>query len=97
MRLSSDKAKFLNTKIKAIAPDAQVYLFGSRVNDNAKGGDIDICILTDEKIADDNISQFRIDFFKTYGFQKLDLVNFTTNDNCLFKQIILSDAIKLGG
>jgi len=96
MRLSVDKAIYFDTKIKTIASNAQVFLFGSRVNDYDKGGDIDICILSDEKIDADVISQFRIDFFKVYGFQKLDLVNFTTNDNSIFKQIILSDAVKLG-
>lgn len=96
MRLSADKANYLETLIKSIVPNAHVFLFGSRINDTAKGGDIDICILSEGKIPVYKILQIRIAFFKTYGFQKLDLVNFTTNDNSVFKQIILSDAVKLG-
>jgi uncharacterized protein len=95
MRLSEEKARFLVSKIKAIAPDAQIFLFGSRVDDDAKGGDIDLCILTDEKIPEKLIWESRIDFFKTFGFQKLDIINYTINNNCIFKQIILSEAIKL--
>jgi predicted nucleotidyltransferase len=96
MRLSEEKARFLVAKIKSIAPDAQIFLFGSRVDDNAKGGDIDLCILTGEKIPGKLISKSRIDFFKTFGFQKLDMINYTTNNNSIFRQIFLSEAIKLG-
>jgi predicted nucleotidyltransferase len=96
MRLSADKSNFLTAKIKSISPDAEIYLFGSRTNDRFKGGDIDICILSNQIISKDLLVQVKIAFFKIYGIQKLDILNYTLNDDTVFKQIILSEALKLG-
>ena len=46
MRLNDIEISALNTALTHVT--GVVYLFGSRVDDNAKGGDIDILVLSDE-------------------------------------------------
>jgi len=72
-----------------------VYLFGSRTNDDALGGDIDILILTEKPINKRIFRPIRVEFFKQFGWQKLDLVNYTYNDTSVFKQLIQTTAIQL--
>ena len=44
MRLTKEEIDVLKQSLRQIAEDAKLYLFGSRVDDTKKGGDIDICI-----------------------------------------------------
>lgn len=46
MRLDSIERKALENAIRDV--DAEVYLFGSRIDNNKKGGDIDILIFSDQ-------------------------------------------------
>ena len=73
-------------------PKAELFLFGSRLYNSEKGGDIDILILSEEKIGN---RKFRSGFYKKFGWQKIDLVNFTKNDNSAFKQLILKEAKRI--
>ncbi|RME91136.1 MAG: nucleotidyltransferase domain-containing protein [Candidatus Hydrogenedentota bacterium] len=54
---------------------SKVYLFGSRTNLNAKGGDIDLYIVPESQ---ENLIQkkrkFSIEFQKKFGEQKVDIV-----------------------
>ena len=57
--------------------NAQVWLFGSRVNDHAKGGDIDLYIESPIRIPADLILaklQFLRGLHKKLGEQKIDVV-----------------------
>ncbi len=73
-------------------PDAEFYLFGSRLNEEETGGDIDILILSDKKINNRKLRLFRVGFYQKFGWQKIDLVNFTRSDNSTFKRLILNKA-----
>jgi len=95
MRLETNKRIYLIDETDKYFHDADLYLFGSRVDDNARGGDIDLLLLSDTKIDSKKIREFKIDFYKRYGWQKLDLVNFTRDSNDTFKAIALSDAVLL--
>lgn len=57
----------------ALDPSAEVYLFGSRVSDEKKGGDIDLLVIS-SKISEKNKRQLKIQLYDAIGEQKIDLV-----------------------
>lgn len=73
MRLSSSELNVLKSKLYSLSDRAKLYLFGSRVDDTKKGGDIDLLII-DETLSKKDLRLLRIDFFKHFGEQKLDIV-----------------------
>ena len=95
MRLKKDIAAFIKTELKKIEPHSEVYLFGSRADDNTKGGDIDILWLTDKKIPNYKIRKFKISFYKKFGWQRIDVVNFTFQADDIFKKVAMQNAIEL--
>lgn len=95
MRLNDQIIRFLKQAFGEKDPEATLYLFGSRTNNHALGGDIDLMILTPTPIDKKLIRAIRIEFYKRFGWQKIDLVNFTYNDSSVFKQLIQSEAIQL--
>lgn len=46
MRLANEERSVINETIRQADADAQVYLFGSRVDNDARGGDIDLLVLS---------------------------------------------------
>ena len=95
MRLDDKIKQFLKQAIGEKIPGAKLYLFGSRTNDAALGGDIDIMILTTYPVDKKIFRTIRVDFYKKFGWQKLDLVNFTFTDESAFQQLIQTNAIEL--
>ncbi len=95
MRLRKDIAAFIKSEFKKIEPHSEVYLFGSRADDKAKGGDIDILWLTHKKIPNYKIRKFKIGFYKIFGWQKIDIVNFAFGENDVFKKVAMQNAIEL--
>lgn len=73
MRLSQREISAIKNNVLSIDKDAKIYLFGSRVDDNAKGGDIDVLIISD-KIGFNEKTKIRVGIFKEIEEQKLDLV-----------------------
>ena len=77
---------------------ANVWLFGSRVIDDAKGGDIDLLI--EDVVIDDPVlkkSAFRIDFEKRWGEQKLDIILLEKSQSLLpIHEIAKTEGILLG-
>jgi len=95
MRIKEQTIKFLKNKIRKVVPGAEIYLFGSRVDDQARGGDIDLLILSAKRVDPKTIRGIKRDFFKKFGWQKVDIVSFCYSDQSPFKQLVLSDGIKL--
>lgn len=82
-------------EVGKIDPKAEVYLFGSRTDDEARGGDIDILILSEERLPITSVRMLRREFFKSFGWQKLDLVNFLFNEEDPFRNLIEKQLIRL--
>lgn len=65
------------TARRCFGPDAEVWLFGSRVDDTRRGGDIDLYIETDLGTADacwDAERRFLGALYLALGEQKIDVV-----------------------
>jgi len=95
MRLSTELRHFIKDYWLKKFPKATVYLFGSRVDDNKKGGDIDLLILNDEKISLSDKTNFLSQFIINFGEQKIDLVSYNYDEDVPFKRIALQYALKL--
>jgi predicted nucleotidyltransferase len=95
MRLNPEIANYLKQLILDKIPGSTIYLFGSRVDDMARGGDIDVMILTAEPTEKSVLRKVRIALIKKFGWQKIDLVNFTYSDESIFKQVIQKNCIQL--
>ena len=89
MRLYEDQINVLKNKLYSISSTAQLYLFGSRVDDTKKGGDIDLLIVSNE-ITKKDLRILRIEFFKHFGEQKIDMIL----DNGEFKNPFTKHIIK---
>ena len=95
MRLTQFQADFLKQGLLKLEPTSKVYLFGSRALRSERGGDIDILWLTPMKVPQSRLRALRIAFFKEFGWQKLDIVNFCFSEEVPFKQIALQQAVRL--
>ena len=92
MRLTHEEVETLKSSLYRISDDAKIYLFGSRVDDSKRGGDIDILILSD-KLNRKNIRKIRLDFFNKFGEQKLDIVLDNTKMKKTFTKHIIKKAV----
>ena len=95
MRLSQSIYSSIKNRIYQSIPDADVFLFGSRVDDFGKGGDIDLLLLTDERLPLVFMNRIRRLILNDIGEQKIDLVNFKKTDNHPFKSLALETAVRL--
>jgi len=94
MRLSSQEITILKKKLYSLSSDAKLYLFGSRVDDTKKGGDIDLLVV-DANLTKKDLRLLRVEFFKHFGEQKLDVVLDNGELNTPFVKHILKKAILL--
>ncbi len=94
MRLNNNEIKVLKDKLKSLSKEAKLFLFGSRTDDTKKGGDIDLLVVSDILTKKD-IRKLRIEFFKNFGEQKLDIVLDNSKLSNPFTKIIYKKAIAL--
>ena len=50
MRLKKEQIDLIVKTVKFFIEDASIYLFGSRVDDSKRGGDIDIFLSTEQEV-----------------------------------------------
>lgn len=95
MRLSEFQYQSIKKVVANYLSNYELKLFGSRINDNAKGGDIDLLILTENKLKMETKWALRREIEKLIGEQKIDIVNFTFDEKSPFKDLIMENAVKL--
>jgi predicted nucleotidyltransferase len=95
MRLTNYEITSIKESFHQVFGDGEIYLFGSRVDDNKKGGDIDLFIKLDilltTKETSNKISEFKIKLYDKIGEQKIDVV--VSKDT---KRLIEQEALNKG-
>ena len=95
MRLSREEAETLKNAVQASLSTARVWLFGSRVDDAAKGGDIDILVAGDTRLSLVDKSRVRAAYWRKFGERKIDLVSIRHGERSPFVDHVLEHAIEL--
>lgn len=100
MRLTGDELNILiNVLNQYINEPAELRLFGSRIDDEARGGDIDLLILVTFDDTASNLmylkSKILSEIKSVIGDQKIDLLITTFMKQDLFIQSVLPDSIVL--
>ena len=96
MRLTEFEVKMIKKAFQETFQDGKIYLFGSRVDDTKKGGDIDLYIVPNQKSDNDREKkiQFLIKLKEYIGEQKIDIIIAKDKDR-LIEQEALRDGIEL--
>jgi predicted nucleotidyltransferase len=77
MRIPSDKAEIIRSLVrKHFGDNASVYLFGSRVDDSRRGGDIDLYISVPGVLQNKAraVLKFNADLQIALGEQRIDVI-----------------------
>ena len=77
MRLTQEQIKFIKQTAHAVlGNDARVILFGSRVDDAKKGGDIDLLFETDHLVSNraSTIGAIYVALIRQFGDRKIDIL-----------------------
>jgi len=73
MRLTANQITAIGEEVRRLDAKAEVYLFGSRVDDAARGGDIDLLVIS-ETLGFRDVLRLRARILDRIGWQQLDLV-----------------------
>ena len=93
MRLSSDEKSAIIQAVERLDPGAEIYLFGSRVDDTKKGGDIDILIFSDRLTFEDKL-KIKAYLFERIEEQKIDLI-ISVDESDPFIRMALKQGVRL--
>ncbi len=98
MRLTKQERQAIKETFIDVFNSGKIYLFGSRVDDSKKGGDIDLYIeldgSLDAKTLLDKKIEFKLKLYNKIGEQKIDIV--FAKDKCSrFEQEIIQTRVKL--
>ncbi|KEI70748.1 nucleotidyltransferase family protein [Endozoicomonas elysicola] len=93
MRLTLKEQEAIRTVIYQADSEAQIWLFGSRANNEAKGGDIDLLIISKTLGLKDR-TRIRLALYDLIGEQKIDLV-IAGDDTDPFTRIALAEGVQL--
>ncbi len=73
MRLTASEITAIREEVWRLDPKAEVYLYGSRADDTARGGDVDLLVIS-ETLGFRELLRLRIQILDRIGWQQLDLV-----------------------
>jgi predicted nucleotidyltransferase len=93
MRIKNREADIIKNTVKGFDPEAEVFLFGSRVDDQLKGGDIDILIFSESMNLRSKL-QLKSRLFEKLEEQKIDII-IEKNRSAPFIIYVLQNAIQL--
>jgi len=97
VRLSEFERRSIVEEVKYKAPGALIYLYGSRTDDQLRGGDIDLLVIAPELEYGDRVDLLMA-IKRKIGEQRIDLKILTPerSSHDEFAQAILPNALQLG-
>lgn len=99
MRLNTKQLKIIHQQVRELLGDSvRIWLFGSRINDNARGGDIDLYLETDKPLANRASTAARLagKLQRTLGDQHIDIILADPNTQPQpIHQIVRQEGIRL--
>lgn len=94
MRLKPEEIDAIKSTIQNLDREATVFLFGSRVDDSKKGGDIDLLVLSSKLSGGDAKRAIKKELYPLIGEQKIDIV-LASDTSDPFVQLALKTGVKL--
>ncbi len=94
MRLSQFEQQSIKQSIYSLDLNAKIVLFGSRTNDAARGGDIDLLIISNH-IKRHLLGKIRWQLWEKLGEQKIDLVLSDTQLSNTFARAVFQKGVIL--
>ncbi len=92
MRLSEYEIKMIKKAFHETFDDGKIYLFGSRVDDTKRGGDIDLYLELDENFSAVELMhlkvQFKLKLYDLISEQKIDIVISKDKERSIEKEIM---------
>lgn len=96
MRLTKEQIQIIGKVVSRIAGDkADTYLFGSRVNDQAKGGDVDMVIEVDQRLSRLDRGRIKMELEQALGLPVDVLVHVRGTELTPFQTIAHAHAERL--
>jgi predicted nucleotidyltransferase len=95
MRLKPFEQQTIRDTVLEFLPSARVYLYGSRVDDAKRGGDIDLMIVDKEPVPRETIGRIRWRLWEILGEQKIDILGEQEGNLSTFARMISFDAIPI--
>jgi predicted nucleotidyltransferase len=72
MRLTASEIAAIREEVGRLDPKAEVYLYGSRVDDTARGGDVDLLVISETLNAE--VRKWKMNFsFPSFSISAFDL------------------------
>ena len=93
MRLSQSEKSAIIRAVERLDPTAEIYLFGSRVDDAKKGGDIDLLIFSQRLTFEDKL-KIKAYLFEEIEEQKIDLI-ISMDKGDPFVKMALNEGVRL--
>lgn len=93
MRLKDFEQAAIISTVKCLDKNAHVYLFGSRVDDSKKGGDIDLLIMSTQLKSDDKRA-IKMKLYELIGEQKIDIL-LAADDTDPFVKLAFETGVEL--
>ncbi|MCU0288927.1 MAG: nucleotidyltransferase domain-containing protein [Acidobacteria bacterium] len=93
MRLTEYEVTAIKESVYLFDPDAKIYLFGSRVDDMKKGGDIDLIVIS-KRITGAERRKIKLNIYNKIGEQKIDMI-ITPGITTTFHRIAISTGVQL--
>lgn len=95
MRIQPEERAAIISTITSVDKESEIYLFGSRVDDTKRGGDIDILVKSDV-ISRKMLAHIEDELFKKIDEQKIDFVLTLKSElNSFSRMVLAKGAIQL--